>query len=51
MINVTNVVTFLLKRVKQEYKFEETICTPQEKDVAYQLFLTLQSVLELPGVV
>jgi hypothetical protein len=49
MINVTNVVTFLLDRVKQVYKHEKTNITAEEKDVAYQLFLTLQSVLELPG--
>jgi hypothetical protein len=46
MINATNVVSFLLERVKQEYKHKLIICTAQEKDVAYQLFLTLQSVLE-----
>ncbi len=49
MINVTNVVTFLLDRVKQVYKHEKTNVTAEEKDVSYQLFLTLQSVLELPG--
>jgi hypothetical protein len=47
MINVTNVVTFLLDRVKQVYKHEKTNDTAEEKDVAYQLFLTLQSVLKL----
>jgi hypothetical protein len=51
MINVTNVVSYLLDRVKQEYKHEKTIITPQEKDVAYQLFLTLQSVMEAPGTI
>jgi hypothetical protein len=51
MINATNVVSFLLERVKQEYKNKLTICTAQEKDVAYQLFLTLQSVLETPGTI
>ncbi len=49
MINVTNVVTFLLGRVKQVYKHEKTNVTAEERDVAYQLFLTLQSVIELPG--
>jgi hypothetical protein len=51
MVNVTNVIAYLLERVKEEYKYEQTICTPQEKDIAYQLFVTLQSVLESPGVI
>ncbi len=48
MINVTNVVTSLLDRVKRVYKHEKANVTVEEKDVAYQLFLTLQYVLELP---
>lgn len=51
MINVTNVVSFLLDRVEHEYKHEKTTVTPQERDIAFQLFLTLQSVLESPGTI
>ncbi len=51
MINVTNVVTFLLERVKHEYKHEKTTCTSQVKDIAFQLFLTLKTVLEIPGII